>query len=127
MNQLSKEKQMELQVLDTQARMVGEQIDRVENSLLEAEYIKNSISDIENVKKGTEILAPLSNGIFIKAKIEDNTKLLINAGKDIVVEKTPAETRELLDVRIKEMTEVRDKLLSEMQKIEDKLIAFREN
>jgi prefoldin alpha subunit len=127
MKELSREKQMELQMLDAQARLLAEQLDKVETSLMEAEYIKNCISDLKKVKKGTEILAPLSNGIFVKAKLEDGNMLLINSGKDVVVEKSAEESKSLLDERIKEMSEVRNKLLEEMQKIENKLISFQES
>lgn len=116
----------ELKMLNIQAQMISEQLNRIDSGLMEIEYLKNSLDELSSVKENTEILAPVSNGIFAKAKLEKNNKLLVNVGNGIVVEKTTAETKELLNERIKEMNEAREKLLNSMQKIEDHLIKLEE-
>lgn len=116
----------ELRALNMQAQMISEQLNRIDSGLMEIEYLKNNLDEISSAKENTEILAPISSGIFGKAKLEKNNKLLVNVGNGIVVEKTISETKELLDERITEMNEAREKLLDSMQKIEDHLIKSEE-
>ena len=112
----------ELRMLNVQAQMISEQLNRIDSGLMEIDYLKNSIDELGSTKENTEILAPLSNGIFAKAKLDKVNKLLVNVGNGVVVEKTVDETKELLDERISEMNEAREKLLDQMQKIEDHLV-----
>ena len=86
------------------------------------EYVKNCLDEIKGVKKGSEILSPLSSGIFVKANIADVSKLIVNVGKGVTVEKTVEETKELIDAKFNEIAKMRDELISEMQKIEKRLI-----
>ena len=122
----TKNKDTELKMLDTQARMVAEQLDRLDTSMAEVEYLKDSLDELSKLKKDSEILAPMSSGIFVKAKLQDTKTLLVNIGKDIVVEKTVEETKELLEERSKEMTDVREKLMQQMQELEEKLVKLGE-
>ena len=116
----------ELQMMNMQAQAIGEQIERIDSGLLELEYLKGSLDELKSSKEGSEIFAPVSNGIFVKAKLSQNSKLIVNVGNNIVVEKTVDETKTLLDERIKEMTEMRDKMVEQMQKIEERLIKIGE-
>ena len=116
----------ELRALNMQAQMISEQLNRIDSGLMEIDYLKKSLDELNSTKENTEILAPVSNGIFAKAKLEKSNKLLVNVGTGIVVEKTFKETKELLDERIAEMNEAREKLLNQMQKIEDHLITLEE-
>ena len=120
-------KETELQVLDNQARMVADQLEKVDSNIMEIEYLKNSLGELKTSKEGADILAPLSNGIFVKATLSKNDKLLVNVGNGIVVEKSVEDTKKLLDERISEISEMRDKLINQMQKIEDRLIKIGED
>ncbi len=122
MKETSKETEKELQILNTEAQFIGEQIERVDASLMEMEYVKNCLDELASTSNNSQILAPVSNGIFLKAKLEKTDMLLVNVGKEIVVEKTIPDTKSLLDSRIKEMSEMRENMLDQMQKIEDRLV-----
>ncbi|MEK6886755.1 MAG: prefoldin subunit alpha [Nanoarchaeota archaeon] len=116
----------ELRALNMQAQMISEQLNRVDSGLMEIDYLKTSLDELSSVKENTEILTPISNGIFAKAKLEKIKNLMVNVGNGIVVEKTLEETKGLLDERISEMNEAREKLLDQMQKLEDHLIKIGE-
>lgn len=112
----------ELQILHSQAQVIAEQLDKVDSSLMEIDYIKNSLDELNKTKKGTDIFAPMSSGIFVKAKLEDNQKLLVNVGNGVVVEKSIADAKLLFDERVAELEKFKEELLSQMQKLENKLI-----
>ncbi len=116
----------ELQMLDSQARMVAEQLERVDSGIMEIQYLRNSLDELKASKEGSEILAPLSNGVFVKTKLEKNNKLLVNVGSGVVVEKNIEETKSLLDERISEMNGMKDNLMNQMRKIEKRLIELGE-
>ncbi len=111
----------ELEFLDSQARMLVEQLENVDASLMEIEYLRSSIDELKGMKEGSDILAPMSSGIFIKAKLSNSNALLMNVGNSVVVEKSAEDTKKLLDARIVEISEVREKLLLQLQKIDERL------
>ncbi len=112
----------ELQLLNSQAQMIAQQLDHIESSLLEIEYVKNALDEMKKTKEGSELLAPLSSGIFVKATAQPVDTLLVNVGNGVVVEKSIADTKALLDERVYEMTGVRETLMTQLQKIEQQLI-----
>jgi prefoldin alpha subunit len=117
----------ELHMLDAQARMIADQLDKVENSLMEVEYLKGSLDELKRSKEGSDVLAALNNGIFVKARLEKNSTLLVNVGNGIVVEKTVDETKALLQERVVEMEDVRKTLVQQLQKLEERLIELGEH
>lgn len=116
------QEQAELQVLNSNAQLIAEQLNRIESGLAEIEFLKNNLNELKNVKKDTEILSPVSSGIFAKARLNENNKLLVNVGNSVVVEKTIEQTKELLDERINEMIEAREKMMDQMKKIQERLV-----
>jgi len=111
----------ELRILNVQAQTIAEQLDKIDSAIMEIEYLKQSIADLSSIRENNEILSPISNGIFVKAKIGNAKKLLINVGNGVVVEKTSEETKSLLDERIDEISKSRENLLGQLKKIEEKL------
>ena len=61
------EKYYEYQVIEEQTKAVSKQIQELADKLLELEYLKISLDEFSELKKGTGILAPISSGIFVKA------------------------------------------------------------
>jgi len=49
------------------------------------EIIKETINEFGKEKKGKEMLVPIVNGMFFKAKITDSSKFLVNIGTDGIV------------------------------------------
>lgn len=116
----------ELHMLNAQAQFIAEQLDNVDSTIMETEYLKNSLDEIKQLNKNSEILAPFSAGIFLKANLKENDKLLVNVGKGVVVEKSVEETKSLLSDRINEMSEMREKLTQQLQLIEKRLIELED-
>ncbi len=119
-------KESEMQALGFRAQMIADQMDKIDSNMMELDYLKNSLEDFKKIKKGNEFLAPLTNGIFVKTRLDDNSKLLVNVGNGVVVEKTVDETKEMLNEKFSELNKIRDELVSQMQEIEHKLIEMGE-
>lgn len=110
------DKSFQLLLLDQELRKIEEQYKIIEQNILNIENIKINLDEIKNIKE-KEFFASLGEGIFIRANIKDNEKVLINIGKDIVIEKKIDEAKEILDKKIDELYILKSLLISEAEKI----------
>ena len=104
-------KQEQLREKFTQFQTLQQYIEQVEEhlTLLNKQYVdleasKEALREFSGANLGT-VLAPIANGVFIKAEAKDNQNLLINVGADTVVEKSVQQAIELFKERQKETTE----------------------
>jgi prefoldin alpha subunit len=82
----------------------------------EARLASNAIQNIvdENV---AEALTPVGIGVYIKTQVPPITKLLINVGAGVTVEKTREDAINYVEVKIKEFDLALRQLLSQKQQI----------
>jgi prefoldin alpha subunit len=109
------EKYFELQILEQQLKQVNQQLLGMDNQLLELQRIKENLDDIANTKKDTEMLVALGGGVFSKAELKDSSKVLMNVGSNIVVEKDIASSKLVVDHQMGQITEVIKQLEQEFQ------------
>ena len=103
-------------------QMLERYLQDVEIQSQELEMIHNTIQEFEEEKKEKEILVPIVNGMFFKAKITDNSKFLVNLGADgIVTEMTVKDSKELI---LKQLTKIKENqilLTNELQSMIEQL------
>ena len=87
---------MEMQMCNYQMKQVEEQLKQVDTQLVDVDSVFDSLASVENAKTGDEILIPISNGIFLKAKVDDNSSLFVNVGSDTVVKKSMSDCMHIL-------------------------------
>ena len=104
-------------MIDQQIKQFQEQLQSIDIKLLELDTLKQALREMPSVKEKSEILAPLSSGIFVKAKVQKTDKLLINIGNNIVVEKSLKESQNLLDEKFSEIESLRNEILYGMENI----------
>ncbi|MDP2906543.1 MAG: prefoldin subunit alpha [Nanoarchaeota archaeon] len=109
------EKYFELQILEQQLKQVNQQLLGMDNQLLELQRIKENLDDIAHTKKDTEMLVALGGGVFSKAELKDSSKVLMNVGSNIVVEKDIASSKVVVDHQMGQITEVIKQLEQEFQ------------
>lgn len=63
-------------------------------------------ASIDEIKAGTEILVPLGAEAHAFGKIMDETKIIVEIGAGITLEKTIREGKELLEKRVEEIKNV---------------------
>jgi prefoldin subunit 5 len=78
--QLFQEKYAELYNLDLNIRQVQQQLNAVNQQLLEVEAIIQSLESLKDIDKDADAFCMLTPGIFVKSKITDNEKVLLNVG-----------------------------------------------
>jgi prefoldin alpha subunit len=92
-----REKFTEFQTLQKHIEHLNEQVEAMNQQGMELQISKNAIEEAGKTDKGTEVLAPIANGIFIKTKLEENEKFIVNVGYDVTVEKSGKEVISLLE------------------------------
>lgn len=120
----NEEKQKELearytehQIIEQQLKQFQNQVQALDNQLLEVNTLLQGIDDLNETKKNTDMLFPIANGIFMKGKFQDNSKVLVNIGAGIVVENTIEETKKLMQKQLKNIEKLKEETINEMQKL----------
>jgi len=99
------QKYMQMQMVEQQIKQLQQQMQTTEQQIMELSITLQALDDIKKVEKGTDILVPLASGIFAKAKLEDNTNLMLNVGAGTTIQKDIPGTKEML---VKQMNEIRN-------------------
>ena len=108
---------MEMQAIDQQLKMAGQQIAALDQQVEEINTISGSVGDMGGVSSGTELFVPLANGIFAKAKLADSKELLVNVGAGIVVPKSVADVRSLLSEQVERVLAARKDVNEKMEEL----------
>ena len=109
------QKYMEMQILSQQMQQIQQQMKMIENQLAEVATTKEALNDLKETKTGSEILAPVSNGIFLKGTLSDNQKLSINVGSGVVVEKTIPDVIKIIEEQETEIKKAYDQLTEKIE------------
>ena len=95
----------ELQQLQGYLQQVEEQVQEVTAAL-------ESMDEIQGTE-GSEAYVPLTSGIYVKARIEDASRFLINVGQGVTTSKSLDETKQLLEDQQSELQETQEKLVQQ--------------
>jgi len=110
------QKYMELQMISSQLKQVQQQVEVLSHQIVELSRVNESLEDISKAKKGTDIMAPLGSGIFIKASLKETKEVLLNVGGEIMVNKNTVDAKTLVSNQIEEMTKIMENLQNEYAK-----------
>ena len=106
---------MQFQVLEQHIKQMQQQAAALNAQLLDLISTTHSLDELKNVKSGTEILVPISSGIYAKGEIKDNSHLIVNVGANITVSKNLDDTRKIVETQAEEMKELQKQALEELQ------------
>lgn len=105
---------LEFQMLDQQIKQLEKQSAALNNHLMELMMASQSLDDMNNTQEGTEILTPLSSGIYAKAELKDSKSFIVNVGANIAVVKNLDSTKELIGAQINEIKKLQETLASQL-------------
>ena len=108
---------MQLQMITGQLSQLHEQFRMVDSQLAELENIKNSVDELQDIKTGSEMFAPISNGIFVKSKLQDNENFIVNMGGGITISKDHNQLRGFLDKQSNDLKKFQTDLLTRIQSL----------
>lgn len=117
MEQELQTKYMQMQMLEQQSKQMQEQIQQIDQQSMELEAVKQSLDELKGVKTGTEILVPISGGLFIKAEMKDSQNVLVNVGAGTTVQKDVGSAKKLIDEQLVEMETVKGQIMENLDKL----------
>ncbi len=98
---------------------IKESLQKMDGAIQELEAIQESIKEFGKLSGDEDILAPISNGIFVEASLKNNKTLKINIGDGVIVDKTIPEAQELIKKQISEINKSKEKAVSEYNKVKN--------
>ena len=93
------QKYMQMQQIDQQIKQSQKQILMLDEQLQDLNITEQALKDVQNTKPGTEILAPVSNGIFIQSELKDNKDVRINIEAGVIVKKSIQDAKKFISYR----------------------------
>ncbi|MAF51125.1 MAG: prefoldin subunit alpha [Nanoarchaeota archaeon] len=110
------QKMMELQIMNQQSEQLRQQLAGLEEQMANLRNLEESLSNLEKEKVGKNMYTPLSSGVFVKARLEDNKEVLVAVGAGVVVKKNVKEARSMLKDQEKKMELVLMQVKGEFEK-----------
>lgn len=84
-------------------------IEQVEEQVQEVSAALESMDEIQG-QEGSEAYVPLTSGIYVKARIEDVSRFLINVGQGVTAAKSLEETKRILQDQQSELEKAQEGL-----------------
>ena len=111
------EKYIQNQLYGQQKKALEQQLESLLEQKEEMQKVLDYIIELETVKIGEDILVPLSGGIFVKAKLEENKTFRVNVGSSIMVDKTSEEVKDIIKNQLNNMNEAEIEMKENLFKI----------
>ena len=111
------EKYYELHNITKSMKEMQKQVRLIDEQEAEIRSVMDGLDILAATKEGTDLQVPISPGIFVSAVLKSNSKLLVNVGANVTVEKDIADTKALLDQRILEMREAKVEVLTNLREL----------
>jgi len=106
-------KEIELKFIHEQLQKIQAHSQKLDSQI---EDLSSTVEALKSLPdKGKEMLVPVANGIFIKAKSEDTKELVVNVGSQTCINKSREGTVEMLEKQVKEIKEYRLQLDEQFQ------------
>lgn len=108
-------KYYEFQMINEQLKELAQQAQVLEEQINDLNTTMEALDVLEKTEEKTELLVPVSQGIFAKTTLKENDKLLVNVGANVVVDKNVKQTKEIIADRLKRMQEFNNQTVENME------------
>ncbi len=101
--QSQQQEYLQFQLLQQQIEQTSQQLELLAQQHNDVEFTQDALRQFQKIPQNNEILATIAPGIFLKASLKDNQKLIVGVGANTTAEKTVPEVIEMLEKQKKEM------------------------
>ena len=126
-NEELQKKYMEFQTMGQRSKELQESLLNLDHQINELKKLEEGLETINNSEVNDEILVSLGAGTYIKTKLIDNKKILMNVGSNTVARKNIGDSIELVKLQIKELSEFYSKMNEDLRDNTVKLQAYFSN
>ncbi len=110
---------------EAQAQEVQMQLGLLEQSIRATQITLETIENFKDLQDNQEILLPLGNLVFVKAKLADSSNVLVDIGASVVLEKSVDKAVESLTQRMEELTQRQMQLKQGLQQLVQQMEQLR--
>lgn len=103
------------QLLEEETKSLYNQLVKFDEQLISITNIQNDLETFSKTKVDTEMLVPVANGIFAKAKVVDTKEFIVNVGSGVAVNKNVDDTKKLLETQAIEIQNYKVQLSAQIQ------------
>ena len=116
---------VEFQLLTQHLKQLQEQQQILAQQMMEIAVSAQSLDELAQVKAGSEILVPVSSGMFMKAKIVDGKNVIVNVGANAAVSKTAEGAKQLMEKQLKDSEQISKQISVQIDKFQRKAVALQ--
>ncbi len=124
-DQKQQELMLRFSMYEQQIKQIQEHLELVEQNILEISSLSLGLEELKG-KNGSEILAPVGRGIFVKSKLIDD-KLIVDVGSKKFASKSIEETKEVIKSQLSKLEEIKNNLQTSLEKINEEITEFIKN
>ncbi|MDD1777900.1 MAG: prefoldin subunit alpha [Candidatus Helarchaeota archaeon] len=111
--------------LETQAEQIQMQLEFIGQTIATLQITEETIENLDKLQDGQDFLLPLGNFAYLKAKIVDTSKVLVNVGASLVLEKTIAKAKEDFEQQLEDLNKIQIQLRQAMQQVMQQMQEIR--
>lgn len=115
----------ETQVLQSYLEELKARYQLILATISDMEAVKLAIAELSRVEPGHEVLIDLGGGVLTKAAIVDNSKIYVNVGSGVLVDKTLEEAMKTIDQRVAGLNKTVESLQENIKRLEGEVGARR--
>lgn len=117
---------LESEVLEGTLATLRQRLSLIDASMAESRIAIQALTGVKAEKKGVEALVPIGGGSFVRARIDDNERVIVGIGADVSVEKTIEEAVKDFEGRLGELERTRQSVEQQFLQVSQRLDADRE-
>ena len=114
---MDEDKKTQLQMMSMQLQQFQQYLQMLEEQTQEVAKALESMEAIRQATPGTQAYVPLTNGIYIKAKIEKTDEFLINVGNNTITAQTPEKAKTLLQDQQQELEQAQERMSKQFSEL----------
>ncbi|HMF34142.1 MAG TPA: prefoldin subunit alpha [Candidatus Lokiarchaeia archaeon] len=114
-----------IQFLEDQANVLGQQQEFFAETLQGAKLTQNTLTELETLPDNNEIILPIGNRAFVRALVQDPSKVLIAISKNIIMEKTVPDAQAFTQKIIDDVSEAQKRIQEQMEKVTQQLESLK--
>ncbi|MFQ6052357.1 MAG: prefoldin subunit alpha [Candidatus Hydrothermarchaeota archaeon] len=116
---------MELEIYSARIESLKQQNELINTSIAELLTTVQTLDEISELEKDSEILTPIGSGSYIHAKIADTKNVVLGLGADVAMEKSIPDAKESIESRIGELQAVQEEIQKTMADLVEKIEKIR--
>jgi prefoldin alpha subunit len=114
-----------MRYLEQTAEALQQRISMVNAAITDLSYANATLDGIEKEKENAEMLVPIGGSSYVKVKLADSDKVLINMGSGVSVEKNLADAKVTLKERLDELEKTMTSAQQQFSQIAERLASGR--